>query len=175
VSSTAEVADDDSHPIVKLCTTCLVDKTFVSIHCSRCNTCIPNLDHHCVFVSNCIARGNRRIFVYFTLSASFGCALYFLLAIYTQHFVLCKSERHMVSIVGILRLLSFPCIAFFLTEKFTYFVLLSNLYYLPSHSCWIYLKQSCVLSGSTAYSLRLLCWGYWPLSGSVELALGNSP
>ena len=32
--------------------------------------CVVNLDHHCPFVNNCVGRGNRRMFVLFTLFAS---------------------------------------------------------------------------------------------------------
>lgn len=35
-----------------------------------CDICVVNLDHHCPFVNNCVGRGNRRVFVLFTLFAS---------------------------------------------------------------------------------------------------------
>lgn len=55
-----------------LCSSCLSSKQQASTHCSYCGLCVCVLDHHCIFVDNCIGRGNRRIFVIFTLSASVG-------------------------------------------------------------------------------------------------------
>jgi hypothetical protein len=36
---------------------------------------VVSLDHHCPYVNNCVGRGNRRVFVLFTFSASLGCLL----------------------------------------------------------------------------------------------------
>ena len=58
-----------------LCSSCLSNKQQASNHCSYCKACICVLDHHCNFVDNCIGRGNRRVFVLFTLSASVGTML----------------------------------------------------------------------------------------------------
>lgn len=84
---------DDELPPVKLCTTCLVDKNFASTHCARCDICVTSLDHHCPFVNNCVARGNRRMFVFFCLSASIGCGLFTALSLWTQHHILCAEAR----------------------------------------------------------------------------------
>lgn len=69
----------------RLCSSCLVDKSRASTHCSRCGLCVVALDHHCAFVNNCVGRGNRRIFVMFTFFASLGCALCAILSLYVQY------------------------------------------------------------------------------------------
>lgn len=97
----------------RLCTTCLTDKSLASMHCSvsmvfnfscvyfidfnfknnkykKCNKCIIGLDHHCPFVNNCVAKGNRRIFVYFTLFASLGCFVLGCHSLYAEHKVFCS-------------------------------------------------------------------------------------
>jgi len=73
----------------RLCSTCLTDKSLASIHCSKCNICVVQLDHHCPFVNNCVGRGNRRVFVFFTLFAGFGCILVSVLSYYVQRQYLC--------------------------------------------------------------------------------------
>lgn len=34
----------------------------ITIHCDICKICIENFDHHCVFATKCIGRGNKGIF-----------------------------------------------------------------------------------------------------------------
>lgn len=69
-------AAPEKHQLVRLCSTCLVDKSLCSLHCGSCNRCQVTVDHHCPYVNNCIGLGNRRVFVCFLVSASSGC-LYF--------------------------------------------------------------------------------------------------
>ena len=38
-----------------------------SHHCKLCNLCYYDLDHHCLFLYNCIARNNHRMFVLFIM------------------------------------------------------------------------------------------------------------
>jgi hypothetical protein len=75
--------------IPKLCTTCLVDKSHATTHCAQCNICVISLDHHCVFVNNCVGLGNRLVFVYFTISASLGCLLYVFLSLAAEYSYYC--------------------------------------------------------------------------------------
>ena len=41
-----------------LCPVCQVYKPNDRTHCSLCDVCIDGIDHHCVFYSKCIGRGN---------------------------------------------------------------------------------------------------------------------
>lgn len=56
------------------------------------------LDHHCPFVNNCVGRGNRRVFVFFTLFAGFGCVLVSVLSYYIQRQYLCPDFQGWVSV-----------------------------------------------------------------------------
>mmetsp|Transcript_22961 Transcript_22961/g.38431 ORF Transcript_22961/g.38431 Transcript_22961/m.38431 type:complete len:425 (-) Transcript_22961:36-1310(-) len=73
----------------RLCTTCLVDKSLASTHCSECNRCMMSVDHHCLFVCNCIGRGNRRMFTLFLASASLGCSMFVIVALYMTYTEYC--------------------------------------------------------------------------------------
>ncbi len=57
----------------KTCHTCRFLKPARSKHCSICNVCVAKHDHHCIWVMNCLGRGN---YVYFVgLLASLGVML----------------------------------------------------------------------------------------------------
>jgi hypothetical protein len=79
----------------KFCTTCLTDRSLASIHCSKCNLCVVDLDHHCPFVCNCVGRGNRRVFVFFTLLASLGCLLVAVTTFMAEYDHFCIEEGKM--------------------------------------------------------------------------------
>lgn len=65
-----------------LCVYCQVIITENSFHCTICNRCSDNYDHHCPFINNCLGTRNHKYFLLFLLSYSIytvlvlGCAAY---------------------------------------------------------------------------------------------------
>ncbi|KAF2729537.1 palmitoyltransferase swf1, partial [Polyplosphaeria fusca] len=53
-----------------VCATCDLLKPPRSKHCSICKTCVARADHHCIWVNNCLGRGNYRWFLYLLLSTA---------------------------------------------------------------------------------------------------------
>jgi hypothetical protein len=49
------------------CDKCYINKKKNFIHCSFCDVCIRNLDHHCDFIGKCIGHRNYDIFVWFII------------------------------------------------------------------------------------------------------------
>ena len=52
------------------CRTCGFLKPARSKHCSICNVCVAKHDHHCIWVMNCLGKGNYAYFVAMLLSVS---------------------------------------------------------------------------------------------------------
>lgn len=64
--------------IWRYCDECCLPKPPRAHHCSICQTCVLNMDHHCPWVASCVGLGNYRYFVLFMFWVCIGC-LYFLL------------------------------------------------------------------------------------------------
>ncbi|OIW25272.1 zf-DHHC-domain-containing protein [Coniochaeta ligniaria NRRL 30616] len=50
------------------CQTCRLLKPARSKHCSVCKRCISKMDHHCIFINNCVGAGNQHWFVLLLLT-----------------------------------------------------------------------------------------------------------
>ncbi|KAG4113184.1 hypothetical protein ERO13_D13G207600v2 [Gossypium hirsutum] len=49
----------------QLCTTCKIIKPLRAKHCSTCDRCVEQFDHHCPWVSNCVGKKNKWDFFLF--------------------------------------------------------------------------------------------------------------
>ena len=47
------------------CETCQIMRPPGASHCSECDNCVMGFDHHCLFISNCVGKRNRKYFVLF--------------------------------------------------------------------------------------------------------------
>ncbi|KAJ2350212.1 palmitoyltransferase swf1 [Coemansia sp. RSA 2671] len=55
------------------CRTCHLRKPARSKHCSACGHCIQMLDHHCIWLNNCVGLSNARYFLLFIASFAAIC------------------------------------------------------------------------------------------------------
>ncbi|KAM7195617.1 Palmitoyltransferase ERF2 [Rhypophila sp. PSN 637] len=58
---------------VRYCKTCLIWRPPRAHHCRLCDSCIETVDHHCVWINNCVGRRNYRQFFTFIVTATLGC------------------------------------------------------------------------------------------------------
>eukprot|EP00210_Caulerpa_lentillifera_P004870 g4648.t1 len=56
----------------RFCVSCQTVKAPNVHHCSVCNACIEEMDHHCPFIGNCVGRRNLRSFILFLIWTGFG-------------------------------------------------------------------------------------------------------
>lgn len=53
-----------------MCRSCQILKPARSKHCSICKRCISKLDHHCIFINNCVGHGNQHYFLLLLLTTA---------------------------------------------------------------------------------------------------------
>ena len=51
--------------IQKHCHICGIKRPHKCLHCSMCDNCVEEFDHHCVYVSNCVGKRNRKFYFLF--------------------------------------------------------------------------------------------------------------
>ena len=57
---------DDASKVFKICNKCQANRQNDQVnHCSSCGRCVELFDHHCLWVSNCVGKGNYKQFVLF--------------------------------------------------------------------------------------------------------------
>ncbi|KAI3507409.1 hypothetical protein L1887_22394 [Cichorium endivia] len=74
--------EDSEHPIheikrkggdLRYCQKCLLYKPPRSHHCRICKRCVLRMDHHCVWMNNCVGHANYKVFFVFVVYAVLAC------------------------------------------------------------------------------------------------------
>lgn len=67
------VFDGESYVYPKECIKCGALKYPRTHHCSICNKCILNMDHHCPWIGQCVGLNNRKYFILFLVWSFLSC------------------------------------------------------------------------------------------------------
>eukprot|EP00301_Raphidiophrys_heterophryoidea_P003568 c11605_g2_i1.p1 GENE.c11605_g2_i1~~c11605_g2_i1.p1 ORF type:complete len:295 (-),score=63.78 c11605_g2_i1:297-1181(-) len=90
-STTLEVQEGDQKVVYKWCFTCNVWRPPRASHCSDCNNCVLEHDHHCPVIGTCIGVRNVKFFL---LTIFFGFALVMFILVDTIVFFVTRHPSH---------------------------------------------------------------------------------
>ncbi|XP_007902770.2 putative ZDHHC-type palmitoyltransferase 6 [Callorhinchus milii] len=65
-STVTELVEANQNPS-SFCIYCEIIQPEGAKHCKLCESCMVNFDHHCLFLMTCVAKSNRRLFVFFIM------------------------------------------------------------------------------------------------------------
>ena len=77
----------------RICETCKIIRPPGASHCSKCNNCVMEFDHHCIFISNCVGKRNHKSFYLFLLFGSIFSILATILNSITMFYVFLIKAR----------------------------------------------------------------------------------
>eukprot|EP00397_Hematodinium_sp_SG-2012_P003660 GEMP01003668.1.p1 GENE.GEMP01003668.1~~GEMP01003668.1.p1 ORF type:complete len:620 (+),score=99.10 GEMP01003668.1:165-2024(+) len=116
VEETMQALAGDTDPsevdLNRLCTTCWIIKDLRTKHCSECNVCVAEFDHHCVWISNCVGGGNHRMFILLLILEFFAQVVHFAICWIVLKEVMASDSTFFNHIF--LAVTSYPMICFYL-------------------------------------------------------------
>ncbi len=148
-SASPELHDVESpliHKRIKLCTSCLVDKSqYNAVHCPICNICVKDYDKHCPYTGMCVGAGNMRSFVFFLLSLFCFFFVYFFQSYYAISAAYCPDST------GILW--GYFAVHYCLLFKYPGISLLniSATYYIIYVGTIMFMQFQCIINETTMY------------------------
>jgi hypothetical protein len=81
----------------EICTTCMLNKkTARTVHCSRCDRCVEDFCHHCLFGMNCVGRGNRRVFTIWAGCVGMASLFMAFTSLWVTNYALCPDSTGML-------------------------------------------------------------------------------